>query len=126
MASMTCACSSKTTCNSSNSFRERGTDMKVTYHWLKEFTPISASPDELASQLTMAGLEVESLAAVAPPFSGVVVGQVLETGRHPDAEKLSLCQATTDGKKRLQIACGAQNVPCGLKVGVGLARSRLS
>jgi len=99
--------------------------MKVTYHWLKEFTPISASPDELASQLTMAGLEVESLAAVAPPFSGVVVGQVLEAGRHPDAEKLSLCQVTTDGKNRLQIVCGAKNVRAGLKVAVALAGARL-
>ena len=56
--------------------------MKVTYHWLKEFASISASPEELAAQLTMAGLEVESVGVVARPFSGVVVGQVLEAGRH--------------------------------------------
>jgi phenylalanyl-tRNA synthetase beta chain len=122
---MTCACSSKTTCNSSSSFRERGTDMKVTYHWLKEFTPLSASPDELASQLTMTGLEVESMAPVAPPFAGVIVGQVLEAGRHPDAEKLSLCQVTTDGENRLQIVCGAKNVRAGLKVAVAMVGARL-
>ena len=50
--------------------------MKVTYRWLKEFTPLSASPQEVAAQLTMAGLEVESLEPVAPPFSGVVDGLV--------------------------------------------------
>jgi phenylalanyl-tRNA synthetase beta chain len=99
--------------------------MKVTYRWLKEFTPISASPNELAAQLTMAGLEVESLASVAPPFSGVVVGEVLEAGRHPDAEKLSLCQVTTDGKNRLQIVCGAKNVRAGLKVAVAMVGARL-
>jgi phenylalanyl-tRNA synthetase beta chain len=99
--------------------------MKVTYHWLKEFASISASPEELAAQLTMAGLEVESLAPVAPPFSGVVVGQVLAAGRHPDAEKLSLCEVTTDGENRLQIVCGAKNVRAGLKVAVAMVGARL-
>ena len=99
--------------------------MKVTYRWLQEFTPVSASPEELAAQLTMAGLEVESLEPVAPPFSGVVVGEVLEAGRHPDAEKLSLCQVTTDGKNRLQIVCGAKNVRAGLKVAVAMVGARL-
>jgi phenylalanyl-tRNA synthetase beta chain len=99
--------------------------MKVTYRWLKEFTPIDAAPDELAAQLTMAGLEVESLSLVAPPFSGVVVGQVLQAGRHPDAEKLSLCQVTTDGENRLQIVCGAKNVRPGLKVAVAMVGAKL-
>src|ERR1700732_3103852 len=99
--------------------------MKVTYRWLQEFTPISVSPDELATQLTMAGLEVESLEPVAPPFSGVVVGEVLEAARHPDAEKLSLCQVTTDGKNRLQIVCGAKNVRAGLKVAVAMVGAHL-
>jgi phenylalanyl-tRNA synthetase beta chain len=99
--------------------------VKVTYRWLQEFTPISATPVELAAQLTMAGLEVESITPVAPPFSGVVVGEVLESGRHPDAEKLSLCQVTTDGKNRLQIVCGAKNVRAGLKVAVAMVGARL-
>jgi phenylalanyl-tRNA synthetase beta chain len=99
--------------------------MKVTYRWLQEFTPIAARPEELAAQLTMAGLEVESLEPVAPPFSGVVVGEVLEAGRHPDAEKLSLCQVTTDGQNRLQIVCGAKNVRAGLKVAVAMVGARL-
>ena len=63
--------------------------MKITYSWLNEFTPLAVTPAELAEQLTLAGLEVESLVPVAPPFSGVVVGEVLESRRHPDAEKLS-------------------------------------
>ena len=99
--------------------------MKVTYRWLQEFTSVSGTPAELAAQLTMSGLEVESITPVAPPFSGVVVGEVLESGRHPDAEKLSLCQVTTDGKNRLQIVCGAKNVRAGLKVAVALVGARL-
>ena len=99
--------------------------MKVTYRWLQEFTPITASPAELAAQLTMAGLEVESISPVAPPFSGVVVGEVLEAGRHPDAEKLSLCHVTTDGRNRLQIVCGAKNVRKGLKVAVAMVGAQL-
>jgi phenylalanyl-tRNA synthetase beta chain len=91
--------------------------VKVTYSWLKEYG-VLAAPAELAKQLTLAGLEVESVAPVAPPFSGVVVGEVRESGRHPDAEKLSLCQVTTDGTNRLQIICGANNVRAGLKVAV--------
>jgi phenylalanyl-tRNA synthetase beta chain len=98
--------------------------MKVTYSWLAEFVPLAA-PEELARQLTLAGLEVESITPVAPPFSGVVVGQVLESGRHPNAEKLSLCQVTTDGANRLQIVCGAKNVRAGLKVAVALVGAHL-
>jgi phenylalanyl-tRNA synthetase beta chain len=98
--------------------------VKVTYSWLKEYTALAA-PAELAEQLTLAGLEVESVTPVAPPFSGVLVGEVLESGRHPDAEKLSLCQVTTDGSNRLQIICGAKNVRAGLKVAVAMVGAHL-
>jgi phenylalanyl-tRNA synthetase beta chain len=99
--------------------------MKITLHWLQEFVKTDASPAQLAAQLTMAGLEVESVAPVAPPFSGVLVGEVMETMRHPDAEKLSICQVTTDGKNRLQIVCGAKNVRAGLKVAVAMVGAKL-
>ena len=98
--------------------------MKVTYSWLKEYVALAA-PAELARQLTLAGLEVEAVSPVAPPFSGVVVGEVLESGRHPDAEKLSLCQVTTDGTNRLQIICGASNVRAGLRVAVAMVGAQL-
>jgi phenylalanyl-tRNA synthetase beta chain len=91
--------------------------MRVTYSWLQEHVRL-APPVQLAKQLTLAGLEVESITPVAPPFSGVVVGEVVASGRHPDAEKLSLCEVTTDGTNRLQIVCGAKNVRVGLKVAV--------
>ena len=62
---------------------------------------------------------------MAPPFSGVVVGEVLEVARHPDADKLSVCQVTTDGTNRLQIVCGAPNVRAGLKVAVAMVGAQL-
>ena len=98
--------------------------MKITYSWLKEYVPL-APPAKLAEQLTLAGLEVESVTPVAPPFSGVVVGEVIESGRHPDAEKLSVCQVTTDGANRLAIVCGAKNVRAGLKVAVAMVGASL-
>jgi len=99
--------------------------VKITYSWLNEFTPLTVAPAELAQRLTLAGLEVESLTAVAPPFTGVVVGEVLECRRHPDADKLSLCQVTTDGADRLELVCGAQNVRAGLKVAVARVGAKL-
>ena len=99
--------------------------MKITYSWLNEFTPLDQTPAELAQRLTLSGLEVESIAPVAPPFRGVVVGEVLECGRHPDADKLSLCHVTTDGKDRLAIVCGARNVRAGLKVAVAKVGAEL-
>jgi phenylalanyl-tRNA synthetase beta chain len=99
--------------------------VKVTASWFREFTEVSASAAELAAQLTMQGLEVESVTPIAPPFSAVVVGEVLECERHPDAAKLSVCQVTTDGKNRLQIVCGAHNVRAGLKVAVAMTGAHL-
>src|SRR5271155_1841847 len=92
---------------------------------MQEFIELNATPKELAERLTLAGLEVESMTPVAATFSGVVVGEVLETSRHPDAEKLSVCQVTTDGSNRLQIICGASNVRAGLKVAVATVGAQL-
>jgi phenylalanyl-tRNA synthetase beta chain len=99
--------------------------VKITSSWLREFTPIAETAAQLAKQLTLGGLEVESVNPVAPPFTGVVVGQVLECARHPDADKLSVCQVTTDGSNRLQIICGASNVRVGLKVAVAMVGAQL-
>jgi phenylalanyl-tRNA synthetase beta chain len=99
--------------------------MKITYDWMREFTALDVTPSELAARLTLIGLEVEAIDPVAPPFDGVVVGEVIECGRHPNAEKLSLCQVTTDGSNRMQIVCGAPNVRAGLKVAVATVGARL-
>ena len=92
---------------------------------MREFTNVTVPPTELAAQLTLAGLEVEAVEPAAPPFTGVVVGEVLSAIRHPNAEKLSLCEVTTDGNDRLQIVCGAPNVRAGLKVAVAMVGADL-
>ena len=99
--------------------------MKITYRWLQEFIALDVAPAVLAEQLTLTGLEVEAITPVAPPFTNVVVGEVLATARHPDAEKLSVCEVTTDGRDRLQIICGAANVRTGLKVAVATLGAEL-
>lgn len=89
--------------------------MKFSEQWLREWVQPAVSTDELAAQITMAGLEVDGVEAVAGQFSGVVVGQVISREQHPDADKLSLCQVT-DGNETLQVVCGAANVRAGLKI----------
>ncbi|HMD72464.1 MAG TPA: phenylalanine--tRNA ligase subunit beta [Steroidobacteraceae bacterium] len=99
--------------------------MKTTYRWLQEFAALAVPPAVLAEQLTLAGLEVEAIAPVAPPSSMVVVGEVLSASRHPQADKLTVCEVTTDGRDRLQIICGAANVRAGLKVAVATEGAQL-
>jgi phenylalanyl-tRNA synthetase beta chain len=89
--------------------------MKFSEQWLREWVQPEASTQELVDQITMAGLEVDDVEAVASDFSGVVVGQVVSREQHPDADKLSLCQVT-DGNETFQIVCGAANVREGLKI----------
>jgi len=88
--------------------------MKVNLEWLSEWVDLNPDVVALGDALTMAGFEVEGRAQAAPPFSDVVVGEVKECGRHPDAERLSVCQVT-DGTETFTIVCGASNVRAGLK-----------
>jgi len=98
--------------------------MKVTYNWLKNYADFDFSPQELAHQLTMVGLEVDDAAQKCHEFSGVVVGHVLEKKPHPNADRLSVC--TVDVRSEmLTIVCGAPNVATGQKVPVALVAARL-
>ncbi len=92
--------------------------MKVSRAWLEEFVPISLDNAVLAQTLTAAGLEVESVEAVAPPFTGVVVGEIVSIAPHPNAQKLTICSVDTGESKPLNIVCGASNVRPGIKVAV--------
>jgi len=89
--------------------------MKISLQWLSEWVDVGSDIKSLAHSLTMAGLEIEGISAVAPAMSGIVVAEVLETHKHPDAEKLSVCRVN-DGKQEIQIVCGAANVRAGIKV----------
>lgn len=92
--------------------------MQISEKWLRTLVNPDLTTDQLVHLLTMSGLEVEDCRRVAPPFSGVVVGQVLETGRHPNADRLSLCRVDAGLASPLSIVCGAPNVIVGMKVPV--------
>jgi phenylalanyl-tRNA synthetase beta chain len=98
--------------------------MNVSELWLREWVNPSLTAQQLAAQLTMAGLEVDELMPVAGTFHGVIVAEVLEAQRHPQADKLSLCKVNT-GTDILQIVCGAANVRAGLKVALALSGASL-
>ena len=88
--------------------------MNVPENWLRSFVDPKMETGKLAHLLTMSGLEVESCRPVAPPFVGVVVGEILEVERHPNADKLAVCTVNA-GKQTLKVVCGAPNVRSGMK-----------
>ncbi|AWL11833.1 Phenylalanine--tRNA ligase [Saliniradius amylolyticus] len=90
--------------------------MKFSEQWLREWVSPQVSTEELAEQITMAGLEVDAIEPVAPAFSGVVVGEVVECGPHPDADKLQVTKVNAGDEELLDIVCGAPNCRQGLKV----------
>ena len=99
--------------------------MKFSEAWLREWVNPPVKTAELADQLSMAGLEVDSVKPVAGAFQGVVVGEVLTREQHPDADKLSLCSVNIGTGDPLQIVCGAPNVAAGLKVPVAVVGALL-
>jgi phenylalanyl-tRNA synthetase beta chain len=98
--------------------------MKISNRWLKEWVDFDLSPEELATRLTDAGLEVASVTALGGNLGKVVVGEVLKVSKHPRADKLSVCEVTT-GSEKLQIVCGAPNVIEKAKVPVALVGASL-
>ena len=92
--------------------------MKISEQWLRQWVNPNNSSEQLAEQLTMAGLEIDDRYAVARPFSGVVVGEVISVEPHPDADKLRVTQVNIGTTEHLQIVCGAPNVRAGMKAPV--------
>lgn len=89
--------------------------MKISENWLREWVNPSVDSDTLAEQLTMAGLELDDKFSVAKPFTGVVVGEVIEVTQHPDADKLRVTKVNCGQAEPVQIVCGAPNVKVGMK-----------
>ncbi len=99
--------------------------MKVSKLWLHEWVNFSLTEQELADQLTMAGLEVDSVSPVAGEFTHVIVAEVLSTKPHPDADKLTLCDVNVGTDQILKIVCGARNVRPRLKVALAMIGAQL-
>lgn len=94
--------------------------MKFSEKWLREWVNPNVDTATLIAQLTLAGLEVDSVEPVAGDFSGVLVGQVVSVEPHPDADKLRLCKVDVAADELLSIVCGASNVRLDLKIPVAV------
>jgi len=92
--------------------------MKFSNEWLQTWVKPGLTNEELAHQITMAGLEVDGIDAVAGDFTGIVVGHVVECGQHPDADKLQVTKIDIGAEELIDIVCGASNCRAGLKVAV--------
>ncbi|MDW5443094.1 phenylalanine--tRNA ligase subunit beta [Polaromonas sp. SM01] len=99
--------------------------MQFPESWLREFCNPSLTTEQLAETLTMAGLEVEELKPVAPPFTKIVVGEIKEAVQHPDADRLRVCQVDVGQGALLNIVCGAPNARVGIKVPCALVGAEL-
>jgi phenylalanyl-tRNA synthetase beta chain len=98
--------------------------MKFSENWLRTFVDPPLSTQALADLLTFGGVEIEGVEPVAPPFAQVVVGEVLSVEKHPDADRLNVCQVNTGGEP-LTIVCGAPNVRAGMRVPTALPGAQL-
>lgn len=92
--------------------------MKFSELWLREWVNTTLDSEALSNQITMAGLEVDGVEPVSGAFTGVVVGEVVECGQHPNADKLRVTKVNVGGDRLLDIVCGAPNCRQGLKVAV--------
>ncbi|MBP7412808.1 MAG: phenylalanine--tRNA ligase subunit beta [Giesbergeria sp.] len=99
--------------------------MQFPESWLREFCNPPLSTQELADTLTMAGLEVEELQPVAPPFTKIVVGEIKDAQQHPNADRLRVCQVDVGQPELLNIVCGAPNARVGIRVPCALVGAEL-
>ena len=99
--------------------------MQFPESWLRSFCNPSLTTQQLADTLTMAGLEVEELSPVAPPFSSIVIGEIKEAEQHPDADRLRVCKVDVGQPELLQIVCGAPNARVGIRVPCALVGAEL-
>jgi len=99
--------------------------MQFSESWLRSIVNPPLSSEALAHLLTMAGLEVEEVSAVAPAFDKVVVAQVLTKDKHPDADRLNVLTVDVGQGEALTIVCGAQNVAVGMKAPCALVGAKL-
>src|SRR5690242_13659377 len=99
--------------------------MRVPYSWLREWVAVTWSAAEAGSRLTMAGFELEALEPAAPEFTGVVVAEILEAARHPQADKLQVCRVSTGSGEPVQIVCGAANARAGLRSALAKVGAKL-
>ena len=91
--------------------------MRVPLSWLREFVEFDFTPEQLAERLTLLGMEVKGIERWGSDWQNVVVGELLEVRKHPNADRLSLTRVTTGGGEPLEIVCGGSGCPACSKSG---------
>ncbi len=99
--------------------------MQFSESWLRQYVNPSLDSKALGHAMTMAGLEVEEQHSVAPPFTKIVVAQILSAEQHPDADRLRVCKVDAGKGQELQIVCGAPNARAGIKIPCALVGAEL-
>src|SRR5579875_2098455 len=100
--------------------------MRLPVSWLREFIPVVPAPEQIAERLSLAGLEVETIDRIRPAFSGVVVAKVLRVERHPNADRLTVCEVDAGPRGQFRVVCGAPNVRPGMMSALALVGARLA
>lgn len=98
--------------------------MKISEAWLREWVSPNKTTQEIGDQLTMLGLEVDSIYPAAGSFDKVIVAKVIATSKHPEADRLTLC-SVSDGTDEFQVVCGASNVRPDLVVALATCGAKL-
>src|SRR5882757_6456135 len=104
---------------------QRGCAMKLPLSWLKNFVSIDASPEEIARRLSYAGLVVENVEKLTAEFGGVFAAKVLQVEKHPNADRLNLCDVDAGEKGHFKVVCGAPNVKAGMIAPLALVGAQL-
>jgi len=98
--------------------------MKLPLSWLREFVTLDASVEEISRRLSVAGLEVDNIERMVPGFEAVTIARVLDVQKHPNADRLHLCQVDT-GAEKFSIVCGAPNVQAGMTAALARVGAKL-
>ncbi|MBI5765645.1 phenylalanine--tRNA ligase subunit beta, partial [Candidatus Falkowbacteria bacterium] len=99
-------------------------NLKISYNWLKEYLATKKSASDFAKEISLCGPSVDFITEKKANFDKVIVGQILELEKHPDADKLNICKVNI-GKETLIIVCGAPNIKIGQKVPVVLVGGKV-
>ena len=99
--------------------------MKFSVNWLSEFVDLPKNPEEIADLLTRAGIEIKKIEARSANIQNVVVAQITASSRHPNADRLSVCEVDDGSGVKRQIVCGATNYKVGDKVPLALPGTKL-
>src|SRR5438046_9725058 len=99
--------------------------MKFSVNWLREFVDLPKNPEDIAELLTRAGIETKNIETRGANIDNVIVSQITASSRHPDADRLTVCEVDDGGGTKRQIVCGATNYKVGDKVPLALLGAKL-